>query len=376
MFNLRKILTSFSVGVLLVGLCVGAGFASGSKTGVITGDGLNLRESPDTSSKVLTKLSKNTQVTIISDSNGWYKVSYDGKTGWISGQYVTVKVVKEPEYGVITGDDVNVRDNPSTSSDVKAQLSEDTKVEILDETDGWCKVKAGSVTGWVSRKYVSINNGQSATINADDVNLRKSPSTTSEVVHELYEGEKVSVLESSGDWMKVKTLDGKSGWVFKGFVSVNKTQKTSRSVENVVTQTAPEKDVDESKPSADESQIVSYAKKFLGVKYVYGGSSPKGFDCSGFVLYVYDKFGINLNRVAADQAKQGTRIKKAELKPGDLVFFDTNGGHNYINHVGMYIGNGKFIHASSGRSTHRVTISDLTDGFYANAYMTARRFVK
>ena len=118
-------------------------------------------------------------------------------------------------------------------------------------------------------------------------------------------------------------------------------------------------------------QIVNHAKKFLGVRYVWGGSSTKGFDCSGFTKHVFKNFGVTLNRVSASQAKQGTYIKKANLLPGDLVFFDTNGGLNKINHVGIYIGNGRFIHSSSSHSG--VVTSSLSDGFYAKTYMTARR---
>lgn len=121
-------------------------------------------------------------------------------------------------------------------------------------------------------------------------------------------------------------------------------------------------------------KIIDYAKRYLGVKYAWGGTTPKGFDCSGFVKYVYAQFGVTLNRVAADQAKQGTAVKKANLQPGDLVFFDTNGGRNRINHVGLYIGGGKFIQASSGASD--VVISSITEGFYSKTFMTARRILK
>lgn len=117
--------------------------------------------------------------------------------------------------------------------------------------------------------------------------------------------------------------------------------------------------------------IVDFARRLTGVNYVWGGTTPKGFDCSGFVRYVFKNFGITLNRVSSDQAKQGSKVKKEDLIPGDLVFFDTNGGHNRINHVGVYIGSGKFIQASSEYSG--VVISDITGGFYANTYMTARR---
>jgi peptidoglycan hydrolase-like protein with peptidoglycan-binding domain len=129
-----------------------------------------------------------------------------------------------------------------------------------------------------------------------------------------------------------------------------------------------------SRGSTTRLSIVSYAKNFLGVNYVWGGTTPKGFDCSGFVKYVFKKFGVVLDRVSSSQATQGAKVKKTELQPGDLVFFDTNGGHNRINHVGMYIGSGNFIQASSDYS--EVVISSLEDGFYANTYMTARRVLK
>jgi len=120
--------------------------------------------------------------------------------------------------------------------------------------------------------------------------------------------------------------------------------------------------------------IIDYAKKFLGIKYKWGGTTTKGFDCSGYVKYVYNKFGIALGRTSRNQANNGTYVKKADLKVGDLVFFDTDGGKNRINHVGIYMDGGKFIHASS--SHKKVVISSLGSGFYAKSYMTARRVIK
>jgi cell wall-associated NlpC family hydrolase len=122
----------------------------------------------------------------------------------------------------------------------------------------------------------------------------------------------------------------------------------------------------------DAEELIKFAKYLLGTPYVYGGMSPSGFDCSGFTSYVFGAFGIKLERVSTDQAKQGMEISKENLKPGDLVFFDTSGGHNDINHTGIFIGDGKFIHASSGTS-YCVIISDLTTGYYAGNFMTARR---
>lgn len=99
--------------------------------------------------------------------------------------------------------------------------------------------------------------------------------------------------------------------------------------------------------------VVVYAAKFLGTRYVWGGTTPSGFDCSGFTKYVYGHFGINLNRVSRDQAQQGMKVSKSELKPGDLVFFGSP-----IHHVGIYVGNNMFIHAP--RTGDVVRISPLT----------------
>ena len=105
---------------------------------------------------------------------------------------------------------------------------------------------------------------------------------------------------------------------------------------------------------------------------LWGNTPSQGFDCSGYVKYVFTNFGINLERVAANQATQGTWVSKENLLPGDMVFFDTNGGHSYVNHAGIYIGDGMFIHSSSG-SNRGVVISELQSGFYATMYMTGRR---
>lgn len=317
MFNFRKALISAGVGMLLLSVVAVTAFAEGSKVGIVNCEGaLNMRKSPNTSSLILEQLSEGSKVSILSSSDGWYKVTYNSITGWVCGDYITVKTV--------------------TSGSSASAAS-----------------KSGTILG-------------------DSVNVRSSASTESQVLTQVDKGDKVSVYSVTGSWCKVKTSNGISGWISKDYVSVN-----GSSSRNAVVSAVREVPAAVEKPEAGTAQkLVAYAKKFLGVRYVYGGSSPSGFDCSGFVKYVFDKYGINLERVAANQAGQGTKVSKANLRPGDVVFFDTNGNHNYINHVGIYIGSGNFIHASSGSSKHKVVISNLTEGFYADAYMTARRFLK
>ncbi|MCE5222171.1 MAG: C40 family peptidase [Clostridium sp.] len=116
------------------------------------------------------------------------------------------------------------------------------------------------------------------------------------------------------------------------------------------------------------NEVVNYAYKFLGKPYVYGAAGPNAFDCSGLTQYVYNKFGVGLSRTTYTQVGQGTDAKRSDLRAGDLVFFNTEGS---ISHVGIYIGDGEFIHAP--RAGKPVMISSLYDEYYSKRYATARR---
>lgn len=117
--------------------------------------------------------------------------------------------------------------------------------------------------------------------------------------------------------------------------------------------------------------ILKTANGYLGVPYVYGGTSPSGFDCSGFTHYTFLKNGITIPRTAATQYTIGTAVSKSNLKPGDLVFFTTTS--TAVSHVGIYVGNNKFIHASSGSG--KIIISDLSNTYYASHYVGAKRVI-
>ena len=117
-------------------------------------------------------------------------------------------------------------------------------------------------------------------------------------------------------------------------------------------------------------EVVNYAYNFLGKPYVYGASGPNSFDCSGLTQYVYNRFGVGLTRTTYTQVNQGVKVDRSNLRPGDLVFFNTQGS---ISHVGIYIGDGDFIHAP--RTGKPVMISSLSDGYYSSKYATARRIL-
>ncbi|MEK3688185.1 NlpC/P60 family protein [Paenibacillus sp. LMG 31459] len=119
-----------------------------------------------------------------------------------------------------------------------------------------------------------------------------------------------------------------------------------------------------------DSKMDKVIDKAIGTKYVSGGVSTNGFDCSGFTMYVFDKIGINLPHQSGSQYQMGTAVSRDEMRPGDLVFFNTSG--KGISHVGIYVGDGEFAHASSSRG---VTISSLSDSYYVNRYVGAKRIM-
>lgn len=125
--------------------------------------------------------------------------------------------------------------------------------------------------------------------------------------------------------------------------------------------------------SGSTSDVVSVAKRYLGARYVFGGSSPRGFDCSGFAKYVYSQIGVSLPRTASEQATKGLAIRNvSDLKAGDLVFFETYAPG--ISHVGIYIGDGKFIHASNPKGGVRVT--SISGTSYASDFRGGTRILR
>ncbi len=197
---------------------------------------------------------------------------------------------------------------------------------------------------------------QSGVIKGNNVDLRADPGPYGHIISVLKTGLPVAVLDQSGRWFKVQLTDGRTGWVYRLFIEV-------KSLAPVTSNRQPTLPID---------KLITYAKSFLETAYIYGGDSPRGFDCSGFTMYVFARFGISLPHEANLQIRTGMKISAMEaLMPGDLVFFKTMGSVT-VNHVGIYLGDHQFIHASSGYGA--VRISSLDSGYYFNCYAGGRRY--
>lgn len=184
--------------------------------------------------------------------------------------------------------------------------------------------------------------GTLTTVIAEEAKLRDKPSEDSDIINFLSQDTEVVAIEMIDNWYRIKTNECE-GYIYK--TQVDETGLSlipyTRTEENQIVEAAPEVDLGE--------EVVAYAKQFLGNPYVYGGNSlTNGVDCSGFTSQVYKHFGIKLQRSSRSQyASNGYKVKKADLQPGDLVFYGYNG---YIDHVAIYAGNGEVVHASSPKT--------------------------
>ena len=278
----KQLTAKLAAALIAVTTVIVPGFAANMGT-VVTTDGLNVRSEANTDSSILTTLSYGTQVDVISTSGDgtWHQVSYNGITGYVSGDYL--QVTEKKIYGQVTEGPLNIRSGPSTSDAVVGSLSTGSVVELQETLDGWYQIDEG----YICSDYV-------AQVDA-------------------------SVAASSGTG----------------------------------------------------SQIAQHALQYVGSPYVYGGSSPSGFDCSGFTTYVMKHFGYSVNRTASGQMDNGTAVDRSQLQPGDLVFFNSGNSSKRATHVGIYTGNGQFVHAST--STTGVIVSDLNSSYYSRTYVGARR---
>ena len=289
---------------------------------------------------------------------------------------------------------VNVRKSGSTSSEVVGKLYADCVATVIAEEGNWVYVNSGNVTGYVVKDYLLLGDEAEAAIvkkyapkvevTANVLNVRSGAGTSYNVVDTFQKGDTAELLEQGKEWMKIRFKAGektKTGYVYATYVKVTGEPKYGETLAEEKERIAAEKKAAaeaaakaeaERKAAAEQSkrdkakQVANYAKTAVGTAYVWGGTNMKsGVDCSGLCYAAYKAYGYTLPRVSRDMAASSALLSvtpnTSNLKAGDLVFYASGGR---VDHVAMYIGNGKIIHANNG-----VEISNVN---YRTVYKYAR----
>lgn len=324
---------------------------------------LDLKIIPSITSSNINTVDENTEITIKDIINKWSYVETEGKAGWV----LTSKIKVEEEKTEEAKQEEKVEEKTDSTSQEEKQEQTNKEQETTKKEES--KTKTAEAT-----KYIST----------ETLNMRETADNNAKLVSQLKINTKVTVVETSGTWSKIK-VNGKTGYVASKYLSDKKVDVTSRSEEldrgtnnsqkeeKTENKESTKQETTASSSSSSGNAIVACAKKYLGCRYVSGGSSPStGFDCSGFTSYVYKQCGISISRSSGAQASNGTAVSKANLQPGDLVLFN-NRANTSVGHVGIYIGGNTFIHA--GNSGTGVITTSLSDSYYQSRYVTGRRII-
>jgi len=402
-----------------------------TNTGKVNVETANLRETADEESRILVQLSINDDVEILGESGNWYQVKSNNVTGYVRKDLLTVedsqKEQKTEETNTVqkeqTTTETNTEENqesqdqsasrivkedsklkivPTINATDIIEVKKDEEVTVIEEINGWVCIEKETAKGWIRADKLMTKEEKEAQEQAAKeaekqaqtvqktmyiaetrVNLRKEPNQESESLAKLTLNTQVDVYSEENGWSRVK-VNGTEGYILSSLLSDTKKEEkttsrgatTSRKAQTPTkteTKTEKKKQETSSNPpvSGKGSTVVETAKKYLGAKYVYGASGPNSFDCSGFTSYVFKLHGVSLSRTAKGQYTNGTAVSRANLQPGDLVMFGPSASG--INHVGIYIGGGKIIHAENPSSG--VTIDTINSGYYNKNYVGARRVI-
>ncbi len=368
----RFLRTALTAALLCVSLAVSAS-ALTYGTGTVTGDTLRLRSEASTSSSILTTVTKGTQVVVLENqTNGWYKVDVSGSVGYMSADYLSVTVQAETDLGTGTlntdGASLNLRSGPGTGYSKVASIPANAELTITGIENGWYKTSYNGNEGYVSSDYITLSASSSAETTATEpidttrtgipntdgssLNLRSGPGTGYSKVASIPSSAVLTITDEESGWYKT-SYNGKTGYVSADYITI------------VDSASAANSDL--------AAQVIAYAKQFMGLPYVYGSAGPNSFDCSGYTSYVYKHFGYSLNRSAAGQYSNGTPIDMSQIQPGDLILWRAYGSSKAATHVGIYIGNNQYIHASSTGKC--ITINDMDYGANSRYVVGVRRIL-
>lgn len=321
---------------------------------------------PSITSKVILEIEQGKAITVNYELGNWANITCEGKGAWVRRYYLNTE---NQENTQVTNQD-NVKEEQPEEAENK-NIQEEPKEEKQSNTETKIENKKG---------YINVTSA---------ANVRESASTSATIINTLLRNTEVTITAESGDFYKIQYQDI-TGYVAKSLISDNPVEATSRTSSgerNSENATAEENESNEKEnineeavniqaSSSEGQRIADFAKQYKGCNYVSGGTTPSGFDCTGFAYYVYNSCGYSLGRLCSEQSKSGMEVGKNsrdELQAGDLLLF-SNGSNGSIGHVGIYIGDGYFIHAKNSNSG--VVIDHLTNNPYYNQYYySGRRIV-
>ncbi len=284
---------------------------------------------------------------VVGIQGDWVKVELEDGEGWISSRFVDIK----GSIGYTTSDKVNLRKESNIESEVIKELEIGSSIKVLEVDGNWIKVKKGEDEGYIRSLYVS----------------EEAP-VIEEEVEEIEEVESVvsnntTTTKSSSN----NTTNSNSNTVS----SNNNSEQSKKPYKKPVQQTQNNESYNPPASSTSKVQaVINLAYSKIGSPYVWGAEGPNSFDCSGFTSYVFrNAAGVSIPRTSSAQSGFGKTVSKANLQPGDLVFFNTSGSG--VSHVGIYVGGGKMVHApSSGKS---VSTASINSSYYSSRFVTAKR---
>ena len=364
---------------------------------------LRVRSEASLNSEVVGYLTNGCSVNILGENGDWYNINYNGKSVYVSKEYVQVsggasnssesssQETRSGKSGQVVNvhSSLNVRSGASTSSSVIGSLSNGSKVIIVGESGSWYKINYGNTTGYVSKDYVQASGEQNSSSESSSqgttsgksgqvvnvhssLNVRSGASTSSSVIGSLSNGSKVTIVGESGSWYKIN-YGNTTGYVSKEYVSLgssvpntgnnsgnsnsNATSSTYETVYNAMTQHLGSPYV---WGGAGELLTTSYVRTMMSIypsqaaagRYnralQYADQGYRAFDCSGLMQWGYRQAGINIGRSTYDQIFNGVEVSIYNVKPGDLLFYSS------LEHVGMYVGNDMWIEAPNSSSNVRI----------------------
>jgi len=294
---------------------------------------VNLRSGSSTDTSIIRTLASNTSVEVLENqANGWSRVRHNGTNGFIRSDLISATGSSQQQIMTLrTTGAVNFRAGASTNDRIIRTLAANTSVSVLaNQANGWSQVSHNGTNGFIRSDLLSEAGATNTSGNVigtrwtvAGVNMRSGSSTSHSIIRLLPRNTSVEILENlTNGWSRVRH-NGTVGFIRSDLLNAERSNANS----------------------SLGQQIADFARGYEGHRYTWGGTSPAtGFDCSGFVTYVLRNFGISVSRTSAQQFRDnGVPVSRAELQPGDLVFFARNGVN--VNHVGIYIGGDRFIHA-------------------------------